>query len=62
MELSICFELDERGLERKVNAIQQHASQIEGLLLVFGEEGFRRFMAEEYYRLAQVKAPSGLLQ
>ena len=62
VELSICFELDERGLERKVNAIQQHASQIEGLLLVFGEEGFRRFMAEEYYRLAQVKAPSGLLQ
>jgi len=62
VELSICFVLDERGLERKVNAIQQHASQIEGLLHVFGEEGFRRFMAEEYYRLAQVKAPSGLLQ
>ncbi|MBI3648373.1 MAG: hypothetical protein HY240_06460 [Actinobacteria bacterium] len=54
-ELGISYGLSERELERKVKAIQEHASQIEGLLQVFGEAGFRRFMAEENYRLAEVK-------
>jgi hypothetical protein len=34
-----------------VKAIEAHRSQIEGLLEVFGEEGFKRFMAEEYFVL-----------
>ena len=54
-ELAICYVLSEPELQRKVKAIQEHRSQIEGLLHVFGEEGFRQFMAEEYFSLAEVK-------
>lgn len=54
-ELGICYVLSPEELERKVKSIQEHASQIEALLHVFGEEGFRRFMAEETFRLAEVK-------
>jgi LmbE family N-acetylglucosaminyl deacetylase len=54
-ELGINYVLSPEELDRKVKAIQEHASQIEGLLHVFGEEGFRLFMAEETYRLAEVK-------
>ena len=55
-ELGLCYVLEGPELELKVKAIQEHASQIEGLLHVLGEDGFRRFMAEEYYALAEVKA------
>jgi LmbE family N-acetylglucosaminyl deacetylase len=54
-ELAISFELPPDSLERKVRAIEAHESQIEGLLEVFGEEGFKAFMAEEFFRLAAVK-------
>lgn len=54
-ELAISFALPPDILERKVKAIEAHESQIEGLLEVFGEEGFRAFMAEEFFRLAAVK-------
>ena len=54
-ELAIAFELPPDILDRKVKAIEAHESQIEGLLHVFGEEGFKLFMAEEYFRLAAVK-------
>ena len=54
-ELAISFALPPDILERKVKAIEAHESQIEGLLEVFGEEGFKAFMAEEFFRLAAVK-------
>ena len=54
-QLAIAFELPPDILDRKVRAIEAHESQIEGLLHVFGEEGFKLFMAEEYFRLAAVK-------
>ncbi|HEY7401738.1 MAG TPA: PIG-L family deacetylase [Actinomycetota bacterium] len=54
-ELGLAYRLGPDELERKVKAIQEHASQIEALLHVFGEEGFRAFMAEETYRLAEVR-------
>ena len=47
--------LSPEELERKIKAIREHVSQIEAMLQVFGEQGFRRFMAEENYRLVEVK-------
>lgn len=55
-QLGIAYRLGPDELERKVKAIQEHASQIEALLHVFGEEGFRAFMAEETFALAEAKA------
>lgn len=55
-ELAICYTLPPDVLELKVKAIQEHASQVEGLLHVFGEDGFRSFMAEEYFRLVEVRS------
>jgi LmbE family N-acetylglucosaminyl deacetylase len=54
-ELAIAFDLPPDVLDLKVEAIEAHESQIEGLLEVFGEDGFKAFMAEEYFRLAAVK-------
>jgi LmbE family N-acetylglucosaminyl deacetylase len=54
-ELGIAYRVEGEELERKLKAIQAHASQIEGLLEVFGEDGFRSFMGEENYALAAVK-------
>jgi LmbE family N-acetylglucosaminyl deacetylase len=54
-ELAIAFELPPDVLDLKVKAIQAHESQIEGLLEVFGEEGLKVFMAEEYFRLGAEK-------
>jgi LmbE family N-acetylglucosaminyl deacetylase len=54
-ELGLAYTVQGGELERKIKAIQAHASQIEGLLEVFGEEGFRSFMGEENYALAEVK-------
>ena len=54
-ELEIAFDLPPDVLDLKFKAIEPHESQIEGLLEVFGEDGFKRFMAEEYFRLAAVK-------
>jgi LmbE family N-acetylglucosaminyl deacetylase len=51
-ECAIALDLPEDVLDLKVAAIEAHVSQIEGLLGVFGRDGFRRFMAGEYFRLA----------
>jgi LmbE family N-acetylglucosaminyl deacetylase len=54
-EIEIVFELPVDLLGLKLEAIKAHESQIEGLLHVFGDDGFREFMATEYFRLAAVK-------
>jgi LmbE family N-acetylglucosaminyl deacetylase len=42
-------------LDQKIASIKEHASQIEALYAVFGDEGFRRFMAKEAFVLAATK-------
>ena len=42
-------------LDQKIASIKEHASQIEALYEVFGDEGFRRFMAKEGFVLAATK-------
>ena len=42
-------------LDQKIASIKEHASQIEALYEVFGDEGFRRFMAKEAFVLAATK-------
>lgn len=54
-EMAIRFALPPDLLELKLDAIKAHESQIEGLLHVFGDDGFRSFMANEYFRLAAVR-------
>jgi LmbE family N-acetylglucosaminyl deacetylase len=54
-ELDIGFVLSREVLELKLASIKEHASQIEGLLEVFGDEGFKRFMAIEAFVLAAMK-------
>lgn len=54
-ELSIDFPLPPDLLELKLRAIQEHVSQLGGMVHAFGEDIFRRAMAEEYFRLAAVK-------
>jgi len=54
-QLDIGLELPPDVLERKLAAIKEHTSQIEGLLSVFGDEGFKRFMAIESFVLASTK-------
>jgi LmbE family N-acetylglucosaminyl deacetylase len=58
-ELAIEFELPEDVLELKIQAISAHESQVEGLLEVFGPDGFKQVMAGEYYRLAATKGEEG---
>lgn len=53
-ELEIAFELPDDLLDLKLAAIKEHVSQIEALLHVFGDVGFRRVMAVEYFRLGAV--------
>ena len=54
-ELSIDFPLPPELLELKLRAIQEHVSQVGGMVHAFGEDIFRGAMAEEYFRLAAVK-------
>ncbi len=54
-ELDIGFTLPGALLERKVGSIKEHASQIEALHQVFGDEGFKRFMGTESFVLASTK-------
>jgi LmbE family N-acetylglucosaminyl deacetylase len=54
-ELDIGFVLTPDLLDRKLASIKEHASQIEGLLSVFGDEGFKRFMGVESFVLAATK-------
>ncbi len=52
--LAIGYELADDVLELKFQAIQAHASQVEGLVEVFGDR-MREWIAEEYFRLAAQK-------
>ena len=54
-DLDIDLVLPPDLLERKLAAIKAHESQIEGLLEVFGDEGFRRFLGKESFVLAAIK-------
>jgi LmbE family N-acetylglucosaminyl deacetylase len=56
-EIDLYFELPSDLLGRKIASIKEHASQIEALHEVFGDEGFRRFMAKEGFVLAATKEP-----
>ena len=55
-ELSIDLALDEEALDRKFRAIQEHESQIGYIVDAVGADVFRREMANEWFRLAAVKA------
>ena len=55
-ELSIEYDLPSDILELKLRAIQEHVSQVEGMVQAFGEDIFREAMRGEYFRLAAVKA------
>lgn len=50
-ELSIDFPLPDDLLELKLRAIQEHHSQVGGMVEAFGEDIFRAAMADEYFRL-----------
>jgi LmbE family N-acetylglucosaminyl deacetylase len=54
-ELDIGLELSPELVDRKLASIKEHASQIEALLEVFGDEGVKRFMAKESFVLAATK-------
>jgi LmbE family N-acetylglucosaminyl deacetylase len=54
-EMAIDFSCDDEVLDRKVESLTSHESQIEGLLDVFGREGLRRFIRDECYREASRK-------
>ena len=53
--IEVVLELPPDLLELKLEAIKCHESQIEALLHVFGDEGFREFMSAEYFRLVAEK-------
>ena len=48
--MTIDFSCDDELLDRKIESLTSHESQIEGLLEVFGREGLRRFLRDECYR------------
>jgi LmbE family N-acetylglucosaminyl deacetylase len=52
-DLDIGFHLPDDLLDRKLAALKEHTSQIEALYEVFGDEGFRRFLAFESFVLAE---------
>ncbi|MGH2679637.1 MAG: PIG-L deacetylase family protein [Actinomycetota bacterium] len=54
-EMELYFELPPEILDQKIASIKEHASQIEALYEVFGDEGFRRFMAKEGFVVAATK-------
>jgi LmbE family N-acetylglucosaminyl deacetylase len=54
-EIALSFDLPPDVLDLKVQAIAAHESQIEGLLEVFGKDGFKEFMREECFTLAARK-------
>ena len=54
-EIDLDHEVQGPFLDQKIASIKEHASQIEALYEVFGDEGFRRFMAKEGFVLAATK-------
>jgi LmbE family N-acetylglucosaminyl deacetylase len=55
-ELGLEYDLPPDILELKLRAIQEHVSQVGGMVQAFGEDIFREAMRGEYFRLAAVKA------
>jgi LmbE family N-acetylglucosaminyl deacetylase len=55
-ELSIDFPIPPDLLELKLKAIQEHVSQVGFMVEAFGEDYFRRAMAEETFRPAATKS------
>jgi LmbE family N-acetylglucosaminyl deacetylase len=54
-ELGVNFELPPDLLEKKLGAIMEHTSQVEGMMAAFGPDFFRRAMRAEFFRLARVR-------
>jgi len=54
-QLAIDFELPPDLLELKLLAIQEHVSQLEGMLNAFGQDFFRKAMRNEFFRLGAEK-------
>jgi LmbE family N-acetylglucosaminyl deacetylase len=54
-EIDLPYDVEGPFLDQKIASIKEHASQIEALYEVFGDEGFRRFMAKEAFVLAATK-------
>ena len=54
-EMSVHAELDPQLLDLKLRAIEEHVSQVEGLVTAFGRDYFRLAMREESFRLGAVK-------
>ncbi|HVL91077.1 MAG TPA: PIG-L family deacetylase [Actinomycetota bacterium] len=54
-DLSINFVLPQDLLDLKLKAIEEHVSQVEGMLEAFGEDVFSESMNAEYFRLAAFK-------
>jgi hypothetical protein len=54
-DLDIGLHLDGDLLDRKLASLKEHASQIEALSSVFGDDGFRHFLAYESFVLAATK-------
>ena len=57
-ELGLVFELPPDILELKLAAIQEHVSQVGGMVDAFGADFFRRSMHDEYFRLVDEKPAS----
>jgi len=55
-ELGIDYRLPPDILELKLDAIERHVSQVSFMVEAFGEDFFRKAMAEETFRLAGTKA------
>ena len=58
-ELSIDFVLPPDILECKLRAIEQHVSQVEGMMAAFGEDVYRRSMRAEWFRPADGSVEAG---
>jgi hypothetical protein len=54
-ELSVHFELPPDVLELKLQAIMEHASQVEGMMNAFGRDYFARAMRAEFFRPGMAK-------
>jgi LmbE family N-acetylglucosaminyl deacetylase len=55
-DLDLELVLEPALLDRKIASIKEHASQIEALYGVFGDEGFKEFMGIESFVVAATKA------
>jgi hypothetical protein len=53
--MSIGLALEPEMLERKMQAIEAHVSQVEYMLRYFGEDFFREAHKVEMFRLAEAK-------